>query len=148
VQTLGRNQLFQLAVSSLKTGESSLPLDPKIHAAIADAYLQWKRPIQALAQYREAEKLSLDNPSYLDGQALAYLAADQPQAALSEAQAAVRLDNTFWYSFYARARVYDRMHKKALAMADASLALIVANNFRPSPPADQLAQLQRMQRSG
>lgn len=148
VQTLGRSQLFALAVFSLQNAERVAPLDPTVHGALGDAYLQWKRPLAAYRAYRQAEALSLHNPKYVDGEARALLIAGKQLSALQQAKAALRLDHTFWYSHYTLALIYHASGQKALARTEATLGLLYAPIYQPPPPQNQMDDLRRLQKNG
>ncbi|HEX6506210.1 MAG TPA: hypothetical protein VF221_01135, partial [Chloroflexota bacterium] len=148
VLTLGSDQLFTLGVQALDAAHRSAPLDPSIDDALGNAYLQWKQPALAFAAFQEAERLSLHNPKYLDGEARAELAQGKAQSAISRAQDAVRLDHTYWFSHYTLALIYHQLNDRAQARREAQLGLYWEPVFWPPPPKNQVAQLQTIQATG
>jgi Flp pilus assembly protein TadD/O-antigen ligase len=147
-QSLGRDQLFGLGVLSLQGAESLEPLDPYLHELIGNAYLQWGKTSRARAEFLQAQRLSHENPRYMDDLALVALAENRPQSALAQAQQAMGLDPTFWFSYYTRALVYDQLQQGAPARADARTALDVVRAAKATPSAQQLAQLRQIARDG
>lgn len=147
-QSLGRDQLFGLGVLSLQGAKSLDPLDPYVHELIGNAYLQWGKTAQARAEFLQAQRLSHDNPRYIDDLALVALAENRPQSALAQAQQAMRLDPTFWFSYYTRALINDQLQHGAPARADARTALDVVRAAKATPSAQQLAQLRQIARDG
>jgi O-antigen ligase/tetratricopeptide (TPR) repeat protein len=148
VLTLGRNQLYALGVLSLQSARAVAPLDATVYSALGDLYMNWGKPGQAIEQYQQAEKLSHDNPKYVDAQALARLKQNRSAEALALARASLRLDPTFWYSFYTQAKIDHQLGNKAEARSAAHLALYLTHNYRPLPSAGQLAELRGYERSG
>jgi tetratricopeptide (TPR) repeat protein len=148
VLTLGRNQLYALSVLSLQSARAVAPLDPTVYSALGDLYMNWGKPGPAIEQYRQAEKLSHDNPKYIDAQALARLKQNRLTDAAGLARASLRLDPTFWYSFYTQAKIDHRLGNRTAARGEARLALYLTHNYRPLPSAAQLAELRGYERSG
>jgi tetratricopeptide (TPR) repeat protein len=148
VLLLGRDQLLELALLSLKSAESLTPLDPSVHGVLGDFYLNWKRPEQALAEYRTAESLSHDNPRFVDDEALVRLQENRLQDAYNFAVAGVHLDGRFWYSWYALAKVNHQMHHQQQARATARLSLVLANIANPAPSPVQHHELVTLEHSG
>jgi O-antigen ligase len=148
ILTLGRNQLYTLAVLSLQSARAVAPLDPTVYSALGDLYMNWGKPGLAIDQYRQAETLSHDNPKYIDAQALARLKQNRLNDAVGLARASLRLDPTFWYSFYTQAKVDHLLGNRAEARSAAKLALYLKQNYRPSPTVAQLRELQGYERSG
>ena len=146
--TLGRDQLFQLDVFALDSAKSLAPLDPDTYNNLGELYLQWNKPAQALAEYAQAEALSLQNPRYLDDEALANLTAKRNAIALSQARAALSLDTTFWLSHFTMSVVDHQVGAKKDAQTEAALALYWVRNYWPPPPAQQISLLQNLQKSG
>jgi len=145
VQTLGRDQLFQLAILSLRAARSLTPLDPHAYAELGDAYAKWKRWNSALSQYRQAESLSHDNPLYIDGEAIAYLGAGDTTKALSSANAALQLDTAFWLTHFALARTYHTLGQRSTARLEAAAAISDARTaiYQPTANIQELKELQR-----
>jgi O-antigen ligase/tetratricopeptide (TPR) repeat protein len=148
VLTLGRNQLYALSVLSLQSARAVAPLDPTVYSALGDLYMNWGKPGPAIGQYRQAEKLSHDNPKYIDAQALARLKQNRLTDAAGLARASLRLDPTFWYSFYTQAKIDHLLGNRTAARGEARLALYLTHNYRPLPSAAQLAELRGYERSG
>jgi O-antigen ligase/tetratricopeptide (TPR) repeat protein len=148
ILTLGRNQLYALAALSLQSARAVAPLDPTVYSALGDLYMNWGKPGSAIYQYRQAERLSHDNPRYIDAQALARLKQNRVPAAAAFVHTALRLDPTFWYSWYAQAKIDHVMGKRSEARSAAHLALYLTQNYRPLPSAAQLAELHLYDRSG
>ena len=148
VLTLGRGQLYALAVLSLQSAEAVSPLDPTVYSALGDLYVSWGKPNLALGQYTRAAKLSVHNPKYLDAEARALLAAGRPQAALQHAQAAVALDYTYWYSHDTLALIYHAFRQPAKTRVEATLGLFWQPITHPPATRSQLDELRRLQRTG
>jgi O-antigen ligase/Flp pilus assembly protein TadD len=146
--TLGRDQLFTLANEALQAARSAAPLDPTVYDALGTMNLQWKRPALALAAFRHAERLSLQNPKYLAEEAQALLAQGHGAAALQTARNAERLDHTYWYSHYVLALVYHGLKQPAQARREALLGLYWEPLAFPPPPQDQINRLRTLQRTG
>jgi Flp pilus assembly protein TadD len=148
ILTLGRDQLYMLALLSLQSARAVAPLDPTVYSALGDLYMNWGKPSPAIAQYRRAETLSHDNPKYIDAQALAWVKQHRLAGAAVLVRTALRLDPTFWYSFYTQAVVEHLLGNHAGARTAAKLALYLKQNYRPLPTAAQLRELQRYEQSG
>jgi hypothetical protein len=101
-----------------------------------------------LPEYAQAEALSLQNPRYLDDEALANLTAKRNAIALSQARAALSLDTTFWLSHFTMSVVDHQVGAKKDAQTEAALALYWVRNYWPPPPAQQVSLLQNLQKSG
>jgi O-antigen ligase len=143
-QALGRDQLFALGVLSLQGAESLDPLDPYVHELIGNAYLQWGRMRLARAEFQRAERLSHDNPRYIDDLAIVSLDESQLQPALVKAQQAMQLDPTFWYSYYTRALIEQQMQRGGPAASDARMSLILIGAAHATPSPAQSAALHRL----
>ena len=146
--SLGKDQLFTLARFALESAQSFSPLDPDTYYNLGNVLLQSGQPEQAMGQFRRAEALSLNNPRYLDQEALAQLQERQLQRAARKAHQALSLDNTFWYSYYTLALVDDQLGARDRARQEATESLAWVHNYWPPPPSQQLAQLQSLQRAG
>lgn len=145
---LGRDQLFQLAADALQSARVVAPLDPDTYNNLGTLYLQWNRPQEALAMFRQAEQLSSQNPTYLDREALALLTAARLREAYAHARSALTLDNTYWYTYYTLALVDHRLGARERAKRDASLALLTVHNYWPPPPDSELSQMRTVLREG
>jgi tetratricopeptide (TPR) repeat protein len=148
VLNLPRNEILQLGEVSLGSARALAPLDPDAYANLGNLDLQSGEIDRALAEFREAERLSPQNPRYIDQEALAQLQAGRTAQAMSAARTALDLDNTFWYSHYAAALVQHSAGSYQDARQEAALALYWMRNYWPQPPATQVAQLRTLARSG
>jgi O-antigen ligase len=148
VLTLGRDQLYALAVLSLQSAQAVAPLDATVYSRLGDLYMNWGKPGPALRQYAQAEKLSVHNPNYLDGEARAMFAAGRRQAALRRALDAVTLDHTYWYSHSTLAGIYHALGQTARARAEATLGLFWEPITHPPATKSQLDELRTLQRTG
>lgn len=146
--TLGKAQLFALAVDAQRQTINLVPQDPTAYSTLGDFYYEWKQNRQAAALYRQAESLSPDNPRYLDQQALSLLAAGQAGSALRLARQATALDDGYWYSHYAQAVVAHQLGRSATARTQARLALFWAPVALPQPPASDLNAMRKMETTG
>jgi len=145
---LSSSQLFALSRYSLEEARRLSPLDPDAYDNLGNLALETGDLPGALSQYRQAAALSLDNPRYLDRIALAQLQAGQATAAAQSAQSALGLDSTYWYSHYVMSLIEDRSGSRQTARQEASIALATVPNYWPPPPAQEVAQLHTLQRSG
>lgn len=145
---LGKDQLFGLAEASLRSARSLSPLDPDMYNNLGNLYLQWNRSSQALAVFERAQQLALNSPKYLDQEALADLQANRIADAQRRAQAALKLDSAYWFTYYALAFIDHQRGSHAQAKKEAGLALYLKVNAYPQPPQSQVQQLQSFQRSG
>ena len=148
VTNFGSDQLFQLAAFALDSAGSLSPLDPDTYYNLGVVYHLWGKPDRALVEFGRAEQLSINNPRYLDWEALAYLDAKQTKGADQRARAALALDSTFWLSHYTLALVDHQVGNRPGAKQEAALSLYWVRNYWPPPPAQQLDQLRSLARFG
>lgn len=146
--TLGRDQLYQLGVYALEKASSLDPLDPLYQDAVGGAYLQWRHPQQALAAFQRAESVSYENPKYLAEEARALLQMHQASRALAVSQQAIAFDPSYWYAHASAALSYHQMGNRALTRSEAFQALFWEPVFWPPPPAAQVTQMKKLQKTG
>ncbi|GAC1444560.1 MAG: hypothetical protein NVSMB52_03970 [Chloroflexota bacterium] len=146
--TFNGSQLTALGISSLQSAQSLAPLDPLLHESLANAYLNHHQVQKAIAEFQAAEKLSPNNPRYLDGEAEAQLAARSGSRANALASRAVSLDTRYWYSHYILALVDHQIGDRAGARSEASLGLFWAPITFPAPATSQMDRLRKLQRTG
>ena len=146
--TLSRDQLFQLSAAALDSARSLSPLESDLSSNLGDTYRAWKHYQQAINAYRQAERVGVDNPKYLDGEALIEIDAGQPQTALSRAEEAAGIDYGYWYTRYALALAYHALGQHAQARSHATAALVLVQVYYPPPPASQLNELRKLEHTG
>lgn len=146
--TLGKDQLFTLAVDAGRQAIAATPQDPNAYGTVGDIYNEWGKNLAAAAIFAQAESLSKQNPRYLDQEALAYLDAGLAERARSLAIQATVFDQRFWYSHYTQAIILRRLGQKVAAREQARLGLFWAPVMYPPVPEPDLALLRRIEKTG
>ncbi|HEX8917448.1 MAG TPA: O-antigen ligase family protein, partial [Chloroflexota bacterium] len=145
---LGRDQLYSLALYALQSAHALSPLDPDTLSNLGNLYLAWNRPQLALGEYQQAELLSVNNPRYLDQEALTLLQEGKTRQAADLAKQALRLDTTFWFSYYAASLVDQKRGATQQARQEAQASLGWVHNYWPPPPDSQLQQMRAVLQAG
>lgn len=146
--TLGRDQLFTLSVDSVQQAIQLVPMDPGSYATLGEVYTAWGKHRLAYQAFARAEALSLDNPRYLDQEALAQLSLAHSSLALHLTESALQLDRRYWYSYYTLAEVYHRRGQRVQARQAANQGIFWSPVAYPAPPAADLTTLHKIARSG
>jgi hypothetical protein len=135
-------------VAAAQDARRLAPLDPNSYDNLGQVYLDWNHPAQALAAFRQAERLSHQNPKYLDREVLALTQAHELGPAIALGLTARQWDNKYWYTHYVLAKALHQAHNRAGARYEAGQALFWEPLTWPTPPADQLAELRKIQSTG
>jgi len=148
VTVLGRSELFALSRQAMQETLSLTPLDPEAWDSLGLLDRAQRRDAASLSAFRHAETLSLQNPRYLDEEALTLIQAGNTDQAMSVAKAAEALDNGYWYSHYAAAEAAQHAGNRPAAQQEANLALADVPATWPPPPQSEIQALQQMAAGG
>lgn len=146
--TLSRSQLYALSANAFQSASSLAPLQPDYFASLGNTYRLWRRTPDAVAVYRQAERLGVNNPQFIDGEALAFIDGGNPQAGLQRALVASHIDSSYWFSHYALARAYHGLGQHIDAKREAATALFWVPVASPQPASTYITELHRLQRRG